>query len=66
MTHNICDQKPMNCDCTSLEKSQREEIETLQLTDEEREAIEGVIVAEHERGAWRWADTLRNLLERLK
>jgi hypothetical protein len=36
------------------------------LTDEEREAIEGSIVAEHGRGAWRWADTLRNLLERTK
>lgn len=36
------------------------------LTDEEREAIEGVIAVEHQRGAWRWADTLRKLLERTK
>jgi hypothetical protein len=35
------------------------------LTDEEREAILGAISAEHQRGAWQWADTLRRLLERL-
>jgi len=35
------------------------------LTAEEREAIEAAIATEHERGAWQWADTLRNLLTRL-
>jgi len=37
MTCSICDQKPMNCDCTSLEKTQHEEIE--RLTDAERDAL---------------------------
>lgn len=36
----------------------------LRLTDEEREAIAGAIEAEHGRGAWQWAATLRTLLER--
>jgi len=36
------------------------------LTDEEREAIAGAIAAEHGRGAWAWAATLRGLLERTK
>lgn len=36
------------------------------LTDDEREAILGVIDAEHRRGAWQWADTLSKLLERMK
>ena len=35
------------------------------LTDAEREAILGAISAEHQRGAWQWAATLRKLLERL-
>ena len=35
------------------------------LTDAEREAIEGAIAAEHGRGAWWWAATLRALLERI-
>ena len=59
----ICDQKPMNCDCTETEKRQWSEIENLRLTDEEREAIEIAI---------NWlepdsqvADELRELLERL-
>jgi len=39
--------------------------ETVTLTDAERDAIEGAIATEHERGAWQWADTLRNLLTRL-
>jgi len=34
------------------------------LTDEERAAIAGAIAAEHGRGAWAWAATLRSLLER--
>ena len=40
------------------------EIARLRLTDAEREAIAGAIEAEHGRGAWQWADTLRTLLER--
>lgn len=48
-----------------LEAAQAE-IAKLCLTDEEREAILGAIGAEHQRGAWQWADTLRKLLERLK
>jgi hypothetical protein len=36
------------------------------LTDEEREAIAGAVSAEHGRGAWQWAATLRGLLERTK
>lgn len=39
--------------------------ENFTLTDEEREALEGAIEAEHRRGAWKWAETLRGLLERL-
>jgi hypothetical protein len=35
------------------------------LTAGEREAIRGAISAEHQRGAWQWAETLRKLLERL-
>lgn len=42
----ICDQKPMNCDCTETERRQYAEIEELEeqvarlrLTDEERTAI---------------------------
>ena len=35
------------------------------LTDAEREAIEGAIASEHQRGAWQWADTLRALMVRL-
>lgn len=45
--------------------NRRREIERLRLTDAEREAIAGAIEAEHGRGSWRWADTLRTLLERL-
>ena len=39
MTCPICDQKPMNCDCTATEKRQWAEIEDLRLTDKEREAV---------------------------
>ena len=35
------------------------------LTDDEREAVQCAIAAEHERGAWQWAETLHGLLERL-
>ena len=43
----------------------RDEIARLRLTYKEREAIAGAIAAEHGRGAWTWAATLRGLLERL-
>ena len=43
----ICDQKPMNCDCTETERRQyaeiaelEEQVASLRLTDAEREAIE--------------------------
>jgi hypothetical protein len=58
----ICDQKPMNCDCTETEKRQWSEIEDLRLTDEEREAI--LTAADLLIGSKPGA-TLRNLLERL-
>jgi hypothetical protein len=71
MTCPICDQKPMNCDCTEKEKRQWSEIEDLRLTDSEREAIEAAvrIIDAHEdemdgfpSGA---SATLRGLLGRL-
>ena len=65
MTCPICDQKPMNCDCTETEKRQWSEIEDLRLTDAEREAIEGAIIHMETRGVWAWPATLRGLLERL-
>ena len=46
-------------------KEAADEIARLRLTDAEREAIAGAIAAEHGRGAWAWAATLRGLLERL-
>ena len=63
----ICDQKPMNCDCTPRERAMWLELQELEdrpavvLTDAEREAIEwyaGFVDGIH-------AATLRNLLERL-
>lgn len=42
MTCPICDQKPMNCDCTDRERRMYRELNDvveLRLTDEEREAI---------------------------
>ena len=41
-----------------------DEIQRLRLTQDERQAIESAIAAEHGRGAWQWAATLRTLLER--
>jgi hypothetical protein len=73
MTCPICDQKPMNCDCTETEKRQWSEIEDLRLTDEEREAIEWFaevrkpltrLTQSHNREKYK--DTLRGLMERLK
>ena len=58
----ICDQKPMNCDCTETEKRQWSEIENLRLTDEEREAVEWY--AGYGRDGLH-AATLRKLLARL-
>lgn len=43
----------------------RAENARLRLTAEEREAVAGVIAVEHQRGAWKWAETLRKMLERL-
>ena len=47
MTCPICDQKPINCDCTEAERRQfceiqdlEAEIDRLRLTDEERQAID--------------------------
>jgi len=68
----ICDQKPMNCDCTEAERRQYAEIEeleeqvaSLRLTDEEREAIKEAC----DEGRWYPKDyhhihTMRSLLER--
>ena len=69
MTCPICDQKPMNCDCTETEKRQWSEIEDLRLTDAEREAIEGAIwdyeQNDDDADCARMVSTLRGLLERL-
>jgi hypothetical protein len=66
----ICDQKPMNCDCTETERRQWPEIQDLRLTDAEVAAIRlgelacpGLRITD--RGKWVdvWA-TLRGLRER--
>jgi len=48
----ICDQKPMNCDCTETERRQyaeiaelEEQVASLRLTDEEREAVDRARIA---------------------
>ena len=72
MTCPICDQKPMNCDCTAEEKrlySETEdleaEIERLKLTDAEREALNWCLsLPMLDRDAVRM-EPLRGLLERL-
>jgi hypothetical protein len=66
----ICDQKPMNCDCTETERrlfaemaELEEQVASLRLTDEERSVIE--VCATH----WQTAPAsgvLRRLLERTK
>jgi len=68
----ICDQKPMNCDCTAAERQQygeieelRAEVARLRLTDLEREAVRAAIELEEYRGATSWASALRGILERL-
>lgn len=35
------------------------------LTEKEREALTGAMNSEHARGAWQWADTIKNLMSRL-
>lgn len=75
MTCPICDQKPMNCDCTETERRQFSEIEDLEaeiarlrLTDAEREAIADAAdrYAEITPESAETAATLRGLLERTK
>lgn len=70
----ICDQKPMNCDCTAEERRQYGEIEDLEdeiarlrLTDEERSAVEAAIAYMAPVGNYdsRVQATLRGLLERI-
>ena len=63
----ICDQKPMNCDCTETERRQHQEIEELRLTAEEREAIEAADAYMSAAGCHNTnvQKTLRGLLERL-
>jgi len=70
----ICDQKPMNCDCTPGERRMHAEIEDLEeqisrlrLTDAEREAISEAC----DEGRWYPKDyhhihTLRALLSRIQ
>jgi len=71
MSCPICDQKPMNCDCTETERRQFAEIEELEeqvarlrLTDGERAAMQFAI------GEYPLDDsvpsTLRRFLERTK
>jgi len=74
----ICDQKPMNCDCTEAERRQYAEIEeleeqvaSLRLTDAEREAIEKAISRELDSDWYGGPEparvvALRGLLERMK
>jgi hypothetical protein len=68
----ICDQKPMNCDCTDEEKRLwraanefSDEVDRLRLTDAEREAVRHFAEAIHA-FACPYAATLRALLERTK
>lgn len=66
MTCPICDQKPMNCDCTETEKRQWAEIEDLRLTDDERMLLD--MLADHpvtHQIMPNEVSTLRGLLERL-
>ena len=75
MSCPICDQKPMNCDCTETERrqfaqieEQEAEIARLRLTDAEREAlIHAMAALDHVGTDWtlQCAATLRGLMERL-
>ena len=71
----ICDQKPINCDCTEAERRQyaeiaelEEQVARLRLTDEEREAVEcgiqAIGLAPRDDRTLAYADMLRGLLER--
>ena len=73
----ICAQKPMNCDCTEVERQQfsdikelEKEIARLRLTEKEREAIRVAAsdFADNDMGAdcWQIAATLRGLLDRTR
>lgn len=59
MTCPICDQKPMNCDCTPRERAmyremqEREDAPTLVLTSEERCAIGRLIGSVRQRQRFR-------------
>jgi len=68
MTCPICDQKPMNCDCTETEKRQWSEIEDLRLTAEEREAVSWCVEMAMNSATDCVAEiaTLRGLLERMQ
>lgn len=76
MTCPICDNKPLNCDCTELERRQHEEIERLtaeverlRMTEAERVSIQEVIDYLQPAGQRHQncvAATLRGLLERTK
>lgn len=65
----ICDQKPMNCDCTPRERQMWREMQELHgeasglLTADEREAIDRLIGFVSPSAE---ASTLRSLLERTK
>jgi hypothetical protein len=71
----ICDQKPMNCDCTETERRQfaeiaelEEQAASLRLTDAEREAIAEAVGAyndnDDDEECARIAATLHGLLKR--
>ena len=71
----ICDQKPMNCDCTAIERRQfaeiaelEEQVASLRLTDAEREAIAEAAGAyndnDDDEECARIAATLHGLLKR--
>lgn len=77
----ICDQKPMNCDCTPREREMWRELRELEdrpaivITDAEREAVEWAsktlcvgwhdLAPEDKQRTRDAADTIRGLLERI-
>jgi len=69
----ICDQKPMNCDCTQAERRQHAEIEeleeqvsSLRLTDDERLAIQWIVGEALSVDGISIQATLRGLLDRTR
>jgi hypothetical protein len=76
MSCPICDQKPMNCDCTPRERAMWLELQELEgrpaivLTDAEREAIDEAAEwyggVEDDQRCQLVAATLRGLLERME